>query len=152
MSTIDEIMGAIGRHGDDCIRDADAASESFEGLREMIATALEEARREVAEAMRDACEKAVWLTRIESELPDSDDKGVSGWLEFAEDRVRRSPIPIPIHLPTGERQAVLLTDEQILAVRKATKPLPQPWGETLALSRAIEAASLAANNLEARRG
>lgn len=40
MSTIDEIMGAIGRHGDDCIRDADAASESFDGLRELIAAAL----------------------------------------------------------------------------------------------------------------
>ncbi|MEN9489565.1 MAG: hypothetical protein RJA63_14 [Pseudomonadota bacterium] len=40
MSTIDEIMGAIGRHGDDCIRDADAASASFEALREMIAAAL----------------------------------------------------------------------------------------------------------------
>jgi uncharacterized MAPEG superfamily protein len=45
MSTIDEIMGAIGRHGDDCIRDGDASSESFEALREMIAAALADARR-----------------------------------------------------------------------------------------------------------
>ena len=48
MSNIDEIMGAVGRHGDDCIRDGDAASESFEALREMIAAALAEARREGA--------------------------------------------------------------------------------------------------------
>ena len=46
MSTIDEIMGAVGRRGDDCIRDADAASASFEALREMIAAALADARRE----------------------------------------------------------------------------------------------------------
>jgi hypothetical protein len=52
----------------------------------------------------------------------------------------------------GGRQAVLLTDEQILEVRKVTKPLPQQWGETLALSRAIEAAVIAANGLEVRRG
>ena len=49
MSKIDEIMGAIGRHGDDCIRDADAASESFEGLRELIAAALADAERKGAE-------------------------------------------------------------------------------------------------------
>lgn len=54
MSKIDEIMGAVGRHGDDCIRDADAASESFEALREMIAAALADARRDGAEAMREA--------------------------------------------------------------------------------------------------
>ena len=52
MSKIDEIMGAVGRHGDDCIRDGDAASESFEALRELIAAALADARREGAEAMR----------------------------------------------------------------------------------------------------
>ena len=52
MSNIDEIMGAVGRHGDDCIRDADAASASFEALREMIAAALADARQEGAEAIR----------------------------------------------------------------------------------------------------
>ena len=55
MRKIDEIMGAIGRHGDDCIRDADAASESFEALRELIAAALAAARREGAEQMRAEC-------------------------------------------------------------------------------------------------
>lgn len=54
MTSIDEIMAAIGRHGDDCIRDADAASESFEALRDMIAAALEDALREGEEAMREA--------------------------------------------------------------------------------------------------
>ena len=50
--SIDAAMGAIGRHGDDCIRDADSASESLEGLRELIAAALADARREGAEQMR----------------------------------------------------------------------------------------------------
>ena len=50
MSKIDEIMGAVGRHGDDCIRDADAASASFEGLRDLIAAALADAERKGAAA------------------------------------------------------------------------------------------------------
>ena len=54
MSKINEIMGAVGRHGDDCIRDADAASESFEGLRELIAAALADARPAPAQAVPDA--------------------------------------------------------------------------------------------------
>lgn len=53
MSNIDEIMGAVGRHGDDCIRNADAASESFEGLRDLIAAALADAERKGAEQMRE---------------------------------------------------------------------------------------------------
>ena len=54
MSKIDEIMGAIGRHGDDCIRGSDAASESFEALREMIASALEDAGRPARRGARRA--------------------------------------------------------------------------------------------------
>ena len=50
MSKIDEIMGAVGRHGDDCIRDADAALASFEGLRDLIAAALTDAERKGAAA------------------------------------------------------------------------------------------------------
>ena len=52
MSAIDEIMGAVGRHGDDCIRDGDTASASFEALRELIAAALADAERKGAEQMR----------------------------------------------------------------------------------------------------
>ena len=52
MSKIDEIMGAIGRHGDDCIRDGDTASASFEALRELIAAALADAERKGAEVLR----------------------------------------------------------------------------------------------------
>jgi hypothetical protein len=55
MSAINEIMWAIGHHGDDCIRSDDAASESFEALRELITAALAEARREGAEQMREDC-------------------------------------------------------------------------------------------------
>lgn len=33
---------------------------------------------------------AVFMTRMDAENPDADDKGVSGWLQEAEDRVKRS--------------------------------------------------------------
>lgn len=65
MSNIDEIMGAIGRHGDDGIRDADAASASFEALRELIAAAL---------AAKDA-----EIERLKAKLADSDKQEPAAW-------------------------------------------------------------------------
>jgi hypothetical protein len=47
-ATIDEIMGQIGLHGDDCMRhDADAASASFEALRAKISAALDSQARQI---------------------------------------------------------------------------------------------------------
>ena len=129
MSTIDEIMGAIGRHGDDCIRDADAASASFEGLRKMIAAAPAEARREGAEAMREA---AAWLCKqkaeregakameVEDDEPDMvDSLKATAWdFMVMESKIRALP------LPTGPRQVVLLTDEQIDGL------IGRHWGDT----------------------
>ena len=40
MSKIDEIMGAVGRHGDDCIRDADAAPSAARSRRAMPCTTM----------------------------------------------------------------------------------------------------------------
>lgn len=146
MSTIDEIMGAIGRHGDDCIRDSDAASASFEVLRDLIAAALADARRDGAEAMREAA-----ADRIEE-----CDQETERW-EYAE-HVRALP------LPAGERQAVMLTDEQMLSTgQPAYDGLMDHVYEhgtaaeggrhhTLKMMRAIESAVLAANGLEVRRG
>jgi hypothetical protein len=146
MSRLDEIMEAIQQA-------ADAMDDCLDGsLRDMIAAALADAERKGAEQMREMCEKAVWLTRLESELPDSDDNGTSGWIEVAEDRVRRSPIPVPASLPTSQRQAVRLADEAALSA------LPDCHGTSLGKTwllktyRAIETAVLAANGLEARRG
>lgn len=118
--SIDEIMAAIGRHGDDCIRDADAASESFEALREMIAAALADARREGAEAMRSEC--------------------------LVSAAIRALP------LPTGPREPVRLTDEQILELEAGCGHGRLHWDTRLSIVRAAERAVLTANNLEVRRG
>ena len=142
MSKINEIMGAVGRHGDDCIRDADAASESFDELREMIAAALADARREGAEAMR---AKAAKLARALPLYYGSGDDGADESLAQAID---------DLPLPTGERQAVLLTDEQIeRAVDGHGWTVSELQVEDIpGMARDIEAAVLAANNLGVRRG
>lgn len=142
MSAIDEIMGAVGRHGDDCIRDADAASESFEGLRKMIAAALADARREGAEQMRASVESAL------DDLPLPDGFFVSDIMGAINDAMP---------LPTGPRQAVLLTDEQIENGRKQVFSTDNPFcpcdAKTMRkAARWAEAAALAANGLEVRRG
>jgi hypothetical protein len=61
----------------------------------------DEARRIYSEATYHAS-LAVFMTRMDAEHPDADDKGVSGWLQEAEDRVKRR---------ITEREP--LTDEQI---------------------------------------
>ena len=167
MSSIDEIMGAIGRHGDDCIRDGDASSESFEALRELIAAALADAERKGAEAMR---ETAAWQCKqkaeregakameVEDDEPDMvDSLKATAWdFMVMESKIHALP------LPTGERQAVLLTDGQIKQARNNAL-CDAPDGvlmgrvaglchpELRELSRAIEAAVLAANGLETAR-
>ena len=137
MTSVDEIMAAIGRQGDDCIRDADSASESFDTLREMIASALADARRDGADAMRaaagDAAQRAAG-------------RGLSA-----------SAVHLCIRaLPTGGRQAVLLTRQQIDDVMTQHYPLESLLRENVdafeAAVRDVESAVLAANNLEVRRG
>jgi hypothetical protein len=69
--TIDEIMGQIGLHGDDCMRrDADAASVSFEALRVTIAAALDSQARQIEAltAERDRWEAAYREWRPASEF------------------------------------------------------------------------------------
>lgn len=154
MSAIDKIMGAIGRHGDDCIRDADAASESFEALRELIAAALADAERRGAEAMREAADQ---LRADADEIFPPSDRGrqapveVRDVVEWYSESIRALP------LPTGPRQAVLLTDKQIENGRKQVFSTDNPFcpcdAKTMRkAARWAEAAALAANNLEVRRG
>lgn len=140
MSNIDEIMGAVGRHGDDCIRDADAASESFDGLREMIAAALADAERAGAEAMREAAA---------AEFDRRDGGTGIGFYDPHEPAEIVRALP----LPTGPRQAVLLTDEQIDGL------VGRHWGDTGVAMQSVadfaarvQAAVIAANGLEVLRG
>ena len=140
MSNIDEIMGAVGRHGDDCIRDGDAASESFDGLREMIAAALADAERAGAEAMREAAA---------AEFDRRDGGTGIGFYDPHEPAEIVRALP----LPTGPRQAVLLTDEQIDGL------VGRHWGDTGVAMQSVadfaarvQAAVIAANGLEVLRG
>jgi hypothetical protein len=143
MSTIDKIMWAIGHHGDDCIRSDDAASESFEALRELITAALAEARREGAEQMRI---DAGMLCTAQADEADGDIAYRDACHDCAK-AVRALP------MPTGPRQAVRLTDEQIgfIAHEVAQKFLGGAGNDTenwdTELSRAIETAVLAENGM-----
>ena len=128
MSTINEIKRALEL----CKLRPDRMN--FSALELMIAAALAEAWREGAEQMRAAVESAL------DDLPLPDGFFVSDIMGAINDA---------LPLPTGERQAVLLTDEQIEDA--LCRPTASPsW--LLGSARAIEAASLAANNLEVRRG
>lgn len=137
MSKIDEIMGAVGRHGDDCIRDADTASESFEGLRDLIAAALADAERKGAEAMR---------TQLAILTPEMASAACWRYTTHSAGDYARAVGAAP--LPTGPRQAVLLTDAEVRQIGDATLYAGGIYDRV----RAIETAVLAANGLEVRRG
>lgn len=119
---------------------------SVDELSEMIAAALADARREGAEQMReDAAVAALGNCPI-------------GATSSAEERAIRA-----LPLPTGPRQAVLLTDEEIQQARSAAVDnAPDDvlmgrvtWlgcAELHELSRSIEAAALEKNGMEVRRG
>lgn len=130
MTSIDEIMSQAqefasgwsivgGRFdGGDAL---EIATESKAMLRNMIAAALADARREGAEQMREACTAAV----------------------------ARYPLPWVVHeidalpMPTGPRQAVRLTDAEVKQVGDATLYAGGIYDRV----RAIEAAVLAANGI-----
>lgn len=156
MSTINEIMGAVWRHGDDCIRDGDAASESFEALRELIAAALADARREGAEAMRAKAAQG-WDGCMYNAPGETLDIGTD---------IRALPLPEStvevvmdrehggLTFAPAKREPVLLTDEQIeRAVDGHGWTVSELQVEDIpGMARDIEAAVLAANNLGVRRG
>lgn len=135
MTSVDEIMAAIGRQGDDCIRDADAASESFEALREMIAAALADAERKGAEAMREAAGDAV-------------EEFEGRWLSASAVHLCIRALP----LPTGSQPAGAVPGEWIKWQGGAQGRGNPSVGHDINAARAIEAAVLAAKGLEVRRG
>ncbi len=51
--------------------------------------ALWDACKKAADAERHACSIVVWMAAMEASEPDSDDLGVSGWLQEAETRIKR---------------------------------------------------------------
>ena len=131
--TIDEIMRAVVESQDMTLAWHRMEEGSYGVLNhqylvigELIAAAIADAKREGAEAMREAC-----ADRVEG-----CDQETERW-DYAE-HIRAMP------LPTGPRQAVLLTDEQLTAASGRTTPLTFVAEKTY---RAIETAVLAANGL-----
>ena len=67
---------------------------------------LNEAAQVAANTERHACSIAVWMTKMDATADDADDKGVAGWLDEAEQRVKRRSVKAPCgecHLQPGER-------------------------------------------------
>ena len=62
-----------------------------------------EGRRIAAEAENHACSLAVWMTRMDAESPDADDLGVSGWLQEAEERIKRRMLAAAPEAPAQEK-------------------------------------------------
>jgi hypothetical protein len=134
--TLEHIMSAIA-----------GAEASRDELREMIAAAFAEARRDGVEQMREACAKACGETYT-LEITHGDKAVEIEALRYpagmTADAIRAMP------LPTGPRQVVRLADEEIaeLAVH-AVKGSPDAPAY-LSVSKAIERAVLAANGLETK--
>ena len=131
MSKINEIMGALEL----CKLRPDRMN--FSALELMIAAALADARREGAEEMRGAA-------------GDAAQRAAGRGLSASAVHLCIRALP----LPTGPRQSVLLTDEQIeRAVDGHGWTVSELQVEDIpGMARDIEAAVLAANNLGVRRG
>jgi len=66
-----------------------------------------DARTGIYDAATYASAMAVFMTRMDAEQPDADDKGVSGWLQDAEDRIRsRASQPLEKLISQADRQRV----------------------------------------------
>jgi len=72
--------------------------------------------RTAGETENHACAIAVWMTKQDAVADDADDKGVAGWLDEAENRIKsRCRMRIPSATPNAPAQQPL-TDEQIDAM------------------------------------
>ena len=110
-------------------------AEQERAMRALIAAAIADARREGAEQMREACAVCAAESLIESEGERMTD--------YVALQIRAMP------LPTGPRQAVRLTNQQIISAMGAPEiEVAQAGAErVIAIGHAIEAAVLAAIGL-----
>ena len=87
-------------------RRSDETQRKFDALVDEVRDALFAHCKVVAEAEQHACSIAVWMTKMDATADDADDKGVAGWLDEAEQRVKRRGAKAPCgecHLHPGER-------------------------------------------------
>ena len=161
MTSIDEIMSdvqsfastwaLVGGRFDDGSMHNTAEAQSAE-LRNLIAAALADARRDGAEAMREAAANACRQARpIGGRAWSAEQESCFEALTHVADYVGA------LHLPTGERHAVMLTDEQIEHGREKVFSTGNPFcpcdAKTMRkAARWAERAVLTANGLEVRRG
>lgn len=137
MSKIEEIISAGIELGEQIAGNVSNWRAQEQALRDQIAAALADARREAAEQMRAECAK------LARRVPLYD-----GGSEPADEELAQAIEDLP--MPTGGRQAVLLTDEQILELEAGCGHARLHWDTRLSIVRAAELAVLAANNLEVR--
>jgi hypothetical protein len=147
MSEIDEIMTAILNYGEGCWSRSDTdTAKTRQGLRDLIAAAIADARREGAEQMR----RAAAIACDARSMCYADDGGSAGDCAI---EIRALP------LPTGPRQAARLTDAEIAEAFLSQCPAHlrgahdvrdmQARPDVMELGRVIETAVLAANGLGA---
>lgn len=87
-------------------RRSDETQRKFETLIDEARDALFAHCKAVAEGEQHACSIAVWMTKMDATADDADDKGIAGWLDEAEQRVKRRGAKAPCgecHLQPGER-------------------------------------------------
>ena len=85
---------------------SDETQRKFDALVDETRDALFAHCKEVSDGERHACSIAVWMTKMDATADDADDKGVAGWLDEAEARVKRRGAKTPCgecHLQPGER-------------------------------------------------
>lgn len=82
------ITAASSRGGRD---EREARKLALDAWNERIHTpeVLRQVAADAAASERHACSIAVWMTKMDATEEDADDKGVVGWLEEAEQRVKR---------------------------------------------------------------
>ena len=85
---------------------SDETQRKFDALVDETRDALFAHCKLVSDGERHACSIAVWMTKMDATADDADDKGVAGWLDEAEARVKRRGAKTPCgecHLQPGER-------------------------------------------------
>lgn len=70
-------------------RQSDETQRTFDALIDATREALFAHCKVVSEGEQHACSIAVWMTQMDAIADDADDKGVAGWLDEAETRVKR---------------------------------------------------------------
>jgi hypothetical protein len=84
-----EVRCYISGSGQGGVKEARQIALSAWNERTVTPEVIREAAATAAATERHACAIAVWMVKMEATEPDADDRGVAGWLDEAEQRVKR---------------------------------------------------------------